>query len=134
MNRFVVLLLCLMLMPLHGPSVVCAQEESADSVEQSNFSSYGSYEEDVDSFVPTRVEKWKVGTFPLAVVFSPLIFPGYYVFTKEPDLKKSMHNYFSWIYYRVPLTIEEIQHENIVVPSVPRDVSVEENVHVKELA
>jgi hypothetical protein len=108
------------------PAMLYAQTPTADSnvpaspsntqgSKESGFNSYGSYEGSNESVVPTQISYLKLLSFPLFALISPLAFPEYYVFTKEPTLSQSFKNYWHSIYFKVPLKLEILDEDNIDV-------------------
>jgi len=109
-----VLIICVLLAIPHAS---LAQGSENSSFDQASFSSYGSYAEAREQeFIPTKIAPLKAITFPLMFIAAPIVFPGYYVYTEEPDFKQSMKNYWDWIYFMVPHDVDAIEHKEVTFP------------------
>ncbi len=98
------------------PHPIFSQDAEPQSLEKESFTSYGFYEEKGEEFVPTRISYFKLVFFPLLTVGTPITFPAYYIFTKEPKLSQSLSNYWEGIYYKVPYDVESVADEKITFP------------------
>jgi tetratricopeptide (TPR) repeat protein len=121
MKKGLIIALIPLILSFHSVALYSAEKQKNEEYSSSFHSSYGYYETDKETYVPTRVAPLKVLTFPLMVIASPLVFPGYYANTKEPQLKKSFHNYCDWIYFRVPIRVDEVSRSKLPRPDFSFD-------------
>lgn len=95
-------------------NAVYAQESAGDT--GSSFLTYGSFEEKHEEYTPQRTNYLKIISFPVLAILSPVIFPGYYVFSEEPNLAQAFQNYWQGIYYRVPYETQHLAEKDIEFP------------------
>ena len=106
-------------------------------------------------YVAKRISYHKLLSYPFFVLATPIVFPAYYSYTKEPNLHNSFKGYWRWIDYKVPCELSEIANSKITFPNprlrkegeyvyertiIPREKTVEreqldpvyESINVKE--
>ncbi|MBU1864047.1 MAG: hypothetical protein KKH94_10325 [Candidatus Omnitrophica bacterium] len=116
MKKIINLFVCVVLVAFLCMPPVSLGSDSASSPDASSFASYGSYEEKDEAFIPSRISPVKLVTFPIMAVAVPVVFPGYYIYTKEPKLKQSFTNYWRWIYYKVSYDTKSIVDQELTFP------------------